>query len=329
MEEIKISVVIPFYNAKKFVSYAVETALQQPETGEVLLIEDGSPDGGLEVCQSLAQQYPRVKLLRHEDGKNHGASKSRNLGIQSASFAYIAFLDADDFFLPDRFSKTIEVFHSSQEVDGVYEAIGTIFQNDSVKEFWSHLNFKEITTVKERIGPEELFKRLMESSIGYFHLDGFTVRKTLFDNAGYFSEKLNFYEDTDLIFRMSVKGNLFPGSIEKPVAMRRVHDLNRITYHQADKRKSFNSYNEYCWSFLEWGRKNVNRSQLRLMQHHVIDRLRQSDLFDDFRWADFIRSRYRMIGLTFNAPDLLFDRYLWRRLIPSRQIFNSRIRNNS
>ncbi|PIY03241.1 MAG: glycosyltransferase family 2 protein, partial [Bacteroidetes bacterium CG_4_10_14_3_um_filter_31_20] len=74
----------------------------QPETSEVILIEDGSPDNGLDVCTSLAKKYSKVRLYRHENGENKGASASRNLGIRKANYPYVAFLDADDFYLPNR-----------------------------------------------------------------------------------------------------------------------------------------------------------------------------------------------------------------------------------
>ncbi len=115
----RISVIIPVYNAEKFVSQAVESALQFDEVFEILLIEDKSPDNALQVCQQLAEKYERVKLYQHPDKENHGAGPSRNLGIEKASGDFIAFLDADDYFLPNRFDSERELFKDSK-VEGVY-----------------------------------------------------------------------------------------------------------------------------------------------------------------------------------------------------------------
>ena len=79
----QISVIIPVYNAEDFVTLAVESALAQPETGEVILIEDGSPDNSLTICQELEEKYNKVRLLRHPHGRNKGAAASRNLGMKS------------------------------------------------------------------------------------------------------------------------------------------------------------------------------------------------------------------------------------------------------
>ena len=55
-----VSVIIPVYNAEKYVTQAVESALSQPETAEVILIEDASPDKALQICQELAKKHSKV-----------------------------------------------------------------------------------------------------------------------------------------------------------------------------------------------------------------------------------------------------------------------------
>jgi glycosyltransferase involved in cell wall biosynthesis len=90
-EDFAVSVVIPFYNARDYVTQAVESALSQPETGEVLLIEDGSPDGGIETCRVLASLYPKVKFLQHPDGKP--GAQLANLGKKNPH-THLRLLDA-------------------------------------------------------------------------------------------------------------------------------------------------------------------------------------------------------------------------------------------
>ncbi|MFV9691842.1 MAG: glycosyltransferase family 2 protein, partial [Desulfobacteria bacterium] len=116
----KISVIIPVYNAEKYVRNAIESALQQPETGEILLVEDNSPDNCLQICRDLEKKHEIVELLRHPDGRNHGAGASRNLGIKNAKFDYISFLDADDYYLPGRFEAARRLFEKYHDIDGVY-----------------------------------------------------------------------------------------------------------------------------------------------------------------------------------------------------------------
>ena len=167
-EEFRVSVITPVYNAAEFVTRAVESALAQPETGEVLLIEDNSPDDSLRVCQELAEKYEKVRLLRHADGGNHGAGASRNLGMQNARFDYIGFVDADNFYLPNRFAKTKEVFAKHPDCEGVYEAIGIHVENDK------RLNDGKIAQIRQReayhlsgqVSPEDLGMALIHGTSG-------------------------------------------------------------------------------------------------------------------------------------------------------------------
>lgn len=215
-----ISVIIPVYNAERFIQKSVESAIKLSEVGEIVLIEDNSPDNALEICENLVKKYHKVKLLRHPKGENRGASASRNLGVQHARFKYISFLDADDFFASDRFNKTIEVFSKNPDADGVYEAIG-IFKDKSK-------NYK-LYTISKPIEPKNLFHYLLRGTYGHFSTDGLTVKRKLFDKAGFFNTELPLHQDSELWLRMAYFGNLLPGNLSSPVAFARRHENNRIT----------------------------------------------------------------------------------------------------
>ena len=154
----KISVVIPVYKAERYVEDAVESAVAQPETGEVILIEDCSPDNSLVICKNLATKYDNVKLLRHEGGKNQGAGPSRNLGIENATYSHIAFLDADDYYLENRFSNASKIMSDNPYVDGVYEAVGSDFENkEAERRFYkAHAEKTPIATISRDIHPDQL-----------------------------------------------------------------------------------------------------------------------------------------------------------------------------
>jgi glycosyltransferase involved in cell wall biosynthesis len=225
----KISVIIPVYNAEEYVRNAVESALQQLETGEILLVEDNSPDNCLQLCRDLEKQHEKVRLLRHADGRNHGAGASRNLGIRNAKFEYIAFLDADDYYLPCRFEVARKLFEEYHHIDGVYEAVRVHFHDVKAERKWRSIRGKDITTMTERVASNRLFEVLIKGKKGTIHLDGLTVRKRIFGHSGYFFENLRLHQDTAMIVQMSVCSKLIPGRLDTPVAMRTIHDQNRIT----------------------------------------------------------------------------------------------------
>ena len=155
---IQISIIIPVFNAAAYVAQAVESALAQPETAEVILVEDNSIDRSLEVCQDLAARHENVHLLRHPGGINRGAGPSRNLGMKESRCPYIAFLDADDYYLPGRFSVPAQLFAEDSACDGVYEAVGIHFEDESARQRWQESNMAHVrlTTLNHRIPHLEL-----------------------------------------------------------------------------------------------------------------------------------------------------------------------------
>lgn len=323
-QEFLISVIIPFYNARDFVAQAVESALAQQETGEVILVEDGSPDGGIEVLRELEKLYPRVHLFRHADGGNHGAAASRNLGIQHAQYPFIAFLDADDYYLPERFTLTRKIMCKDPSIDGVYNAMGAHFQSEEDRELFNQTFLKEITTVTRKIPPEQLFEEIIGLKRGawYFHLNSLTVKKSLLCKVGLFNEKLSPHEDTDMFFKLCAVSKLVPGDIENPVAVRRVHGGNRITQHVVNLRKHYQTDIETWDSIYEWGKVNLSARKQYLISLRYIERLRKSDYFTDHRLRDFVNSREKMIEIAFFQPLIFLNHWFWRFILPSKKLFH-------
>ncbi|MEG0925719.1 glycosyltransferase family 2 protein [Chryseobacterium sp.] len=254
----KISVIIPVYNAEKYVSKAVESALQLEEVDEVILVEDKSPDNALQVCRELVKKYNRVKLFQHFDQGNHGAGASRNLGIEKATGDFIAFLDADDYFLPNRFTAEKELFQNPT-IEGVFNAIGTEYLTEKGKEeFLANINDSHLLTVNYPAEGNEVFRGLLgltSRTFGsFFTLDAVTVRRSSLESSKLrFNEALRLHQDSDFIMKLAHHCHLKSGIIDQPVAMRGMHDDNRITkivkYSPQYNQRQFLFWNSlYEWS---------------------------------------------------------------------------------
>jgi glycosyltransferase involved in cell wall biosynthesis len=101
-----VSTVIPAFNAKRFIARALDSALLQGiSDSEIIVVDDGSTDGTREIVESYANRG--VRLLCH--GKRTGAAGARNSGILAARGEYVAFLDADDEWLPGKLSRQLSV----------------------------------------------------------------------------------------------------------------------------------------------------------------------------------------------------------------------------
>lgn len=91
------SVVIPVYNAEKYLESCVQSVLKQRSSYdvEIILVNDGSVDASAQLCDALAAQLPNVKAIHQ---RNQGVSAARNAGIHAAQGTYVLFLDADDYW---------------------------------------------------------------------------------------------------------------------------------------------------------------------------------------------------------------------------------------
>lgn len=116
-----VSGITIFLNAETFIQEAIESVFAQTYSNwELLLVDDGSTDGSTAIACQYAQQYPmKVRYLEHENHKNRGMSASRNLGIYHAKGDYIAFLDADDVWLPHKLERQVAILESQPEADMV------------------------------------------------------------------------------------------------------------------------------------------------------------------------------------------------------------------
>lgn len=107
-----VSVIIPVYKAEKYIAETVQSVLNQTYTHfELLIVDDGTPDRSIEICQQFSD--PRIIILRQLNG---GVSRARNRGIRAAQGEYLAFLDGDDLWVPEKLEKHVTHLEASPQV---------------------------------------------------------------------------------------------------------------------------------------------------------------------------------------------------------------------
>ena len=115
-EAIRVSVVIPAYNAETFLERTLRSALRQTHRNlEVLVIDDGSTDGTRAIAETFAQEDERVRVITIPNG---GVANARNIGMKAASADFVAFLDADDLWHPSKIELQLAAF-TGPEGDGI------------------------------------------------------------------------------------------------------------------------------------------------------------------------------------------------------------------
>ena len=150
MEVGLVSVVLPIYNVEKYLNRCIESVVRQTyKKIEIILVDDGSPDGCPQKCDDWAKRDGRIKVVHK---KNAGLGYARNTGIENASGEYICFFDSDDYIADDTIEKAYEAVKKENADIGIFGfstvdkngnvtnviAPKTKCQNMLVKRFWHH-----------------------------------------------------------------------------------------------------------------------------------------------------------------------------------------------
>jgi glycosyltransferase involved in cell wall biosynthesis len=204
-----VSVIIPVYNRGDFVSYAIESILNQSyRYVEIVAVNDGSTDNSLAVLSRYASQYP-VKVFV-VDQPNAGQVRARNVGIRRARGEYIAFLDSDDTWALEKLDLQVPLFR--EKVGLVYSGINEI---DTEGE--------KIRTVPcERGMRGNIYKHLLVKN----RMTGgsVVVRRTALDKVGLFDESFQAAENWDLWIRIAKEYEV--DFVDRPLVNYRVHQGN-------------------------------------------------------------------------------------------------------
>lgn len=140
----KVSVVIPCFNAEKWIERAVRSCIDQgPLLGEVIVVDDQSTDNSREIASRLSREYPdRVFLV---ENSTKGANNARNLGFSRSRFEFIQWLDADDAILPGKFENQVRALQQDPRTEIAYSDWSKVAFDDSGNEISSQIIRKHQT----------------------------------------------------------------------------------------------------------------------------------------------------------------------------------------
>jgi glycosyltransferase involved in cell wall biosynthesis len=259
-----ISVIIPTYNSGVFIGEAIQSVLRQTCTDyEIIVIDDGSTDntGGI-----IENNFPQVRYFYIP---NQGAASARNYGIRRARGEFIAFLDADDLWLPEKLEKQLKVFDADQE-------LMLVFTEHRV---FDTTGFRKTTFVKkERLMKGDVVKNIFF----YSHLTTSTVmvRRHAFQEVGFFEENLIAAEDDNLWMRIALKF--------------RIHLLDEML---VNYRVTENSLSRTAINLFDGGLKNIDLIEkkypdLRKRLGRANIRRKKSDIYNYYGYFFFSVGNY-------------------------------------
>ena len=191
----EISVIVPLYNVGLYVGECLESIRCQTYADfEVLLVDDGSDDGTLDICRGIESADRRFRVFHN--GRNCGQSVARNIGLDEAVGKYITFIDGDDRMHPKYLENLITIIkESGADIASVGYTTGRLFKKHRrVRKVCEYVSMSRREALRAM-----LYRRRFDSNVW-----GKLFRRDIFDNMR-FSEGM-IYEDLDLMARMLMTG---------------------------------------------------------------------------------------------------------------------------
>ncbi|MFB2973577.1 glycosyltransferase family 2 protein [Aerosakkonema sp. BLCC-F183] len=214
-----VSVVIPVYKVEKYIAATVQSVLAQTyKNFELLIVDDGSPDRSIEICQKFTD--PRLKIIRQE---NQGVSAARNTGIRYAQGEYLAFLDGDDLWLPEKLEK--HILHLEN-----FPNVGVSFSRSAfIDETGKPLNLYQMPKLNE-ITPDLIFCRNPIGNGSAPVIRREVLKSIKFEDSFsgkaepcYFDPRLHHFEDVECWLRIALKTNWEVEGIPEALTLYRVN----------------------------------------------------------------------------------------------------------
>ena len=191
----KISVIMPVYNAEKYVAEAIKSILNQTyDDFELIIINDASQDKSLEIIKSFDDS--RIKLLNNKT--NLGCTISLNKGIKIAKGEYIARMDSDDISLPERFSKQIDYLEKNPRISVVGTYLISIDENGNENKPKANISSQSI------IDNFDIFLKWKLFFGNCFAHPTIMARKKVFDHLGLYQNQWKYAEDYEMWLRISL-----------------------------------------------------------------------------------------------------------------------------
>ncbi len=189
-----VSVIVPVYKVENYLCNCIESILNQTYGNmEIILVDDGSPDGCGRICDEYTKKDNRIRVIHKENG---GLSDARNAGIEIATGKYIVFIDSDDVvhrrmieflyngIVKDKADISVCAFKKVQAVDDIFfpdicnPHMAVIEENDDKTEYFFESNYEEFTVAWNKMYPIEYFEKIRFPK-GKIHEDEFTTYKLL------------------------------------------------------------------------------------------------------------------------------------------------------
>ena len=200
-----VSVIIHTFNNEKFIAETVKSVLRQTYNDyEIIVVDDGSEDGTRNAL------LPYMQDIRYHYKENGGIASAKNAGISLCNAEFVAFLDHDDLWVPDKLKIQMEHFNNNPQVGLVYA------------KYTSFRDGKELRTKPEKGYSGWIFKELLSKS--FIQTSTVMVKRECLDAVGPYDESFTLGDEYDMFLRVAKRFQC--GFVDKELTRYRVHDRN-------------------------------------------------------------------------------------------------------
>ena len=286
----KVSVIIPVYNAEKFLRICIESILSQTfQDFEVIMVDDGSKDKSLSICKELQQQDDRIRVFAKENG---GPSSARKMGVEKSDGEFVFFVDADDTIPCDGLEKLLMHNINPNQIDIIQGA----------RRFTSHNGSNVIVSgfTKEEIIESRTYIRYLFEGYTNAGPHGTLIKRGLFGE-----ETFNLPDDVrngeDFYMNMCLGINAVSIGL-----------INDVVY----------NYNENIESLTHSCPFNSITPQMHLLES-MRRELLGANLFNEFSMLFYSKAIGMLASACFHNKQLLYDKYCCQIVIESKDVMLS------
>ena len=245
ISECLISIILPTYNRLDYLQRSIGSVLNQNyQDWELIIWDDGSDDGTADFCQSLVDQ--RIRYFWHE---NCGVSFARNCAIEKSLGEYLAFLDSDDEWLPDKLSIQMDILEQFPDIDMIFSNFNNInLLNETSSVAFSDMagSFGKMKTRTLNDGLFHIEEGFLESiaAENFIATDTVILKKKLIEEFGGFNETLRNAVDFELWWRLGLAGTRM-GYVDK-ILLNRNKPAGSLSSHSINTYKNLINALDMC-----------------------------------------------------------------------------------
>lgn len=256
-----VSVIIAFLNEERFLEEAIKSVLEQEYTHwELLLVDDGSTDKSTDIAREYAlKSAGKIIYCEHAGHINKGLSASRNAGIKKSTGVLIAFLDADDFWLPLKLANQVSIFEKNTDIGMIAEASNYWYrwEDATVENYIINIGAAQDVVYNP---PQLLFELYPLSNGSAPCPSALILKREAIENAGYFEEsfikEFGMYEDQAFLTKIYLREKIYVSSTCNNLYRQRSESIVKTV-------RAEGKYDQVRMYFLEWFESYLNKKQIK------------------------------------------------------------------